>query len=126
MNRPIEFRGKRKDNGEWVYGSLVNCDMPIQDAPYIVNEDGIWDFDPATVGQYTGLKDKDGVKIFEGDIIDNESKLKWMIKWDDDDARFFLAYEHKESGVCRMNKKWILETKVKVIGTINTPELEAK
>lgn len=67
MNREILFRGKRKDNKGWVYGDLNQNDVHNRIS---ILEHGciIHAVDPETIGQFTGLLDKEGNKIFEGDI----------------------------------------------------------
>lgn len=135
--REIMFRGKRTDNGEWVYGYYAefhnrpkvnkpnSCQIFVPDEnAYFCGSSigGLWHIvDPETVGQFTGVYDWNGTKIFEGDIV-REASLERDYVVEFRDSCFCGAEIVKDAG-CRCFAK--LNMTFIVVGNIYEQEGES-
>jgi uncharacterized phage protein (TIGR01671 family) len=99
--REILFRGKRSDNGNWICGSLFTRvgEYYIIPLPIITSKSKVA---PETVGQFTGQFDKNGKKIFEGDIIKNEYEVGknqyFQITYNEDSMRWSVMNKYRIQG----------------------------
>ena len=132
--RDILFRGKRLDNGEWVYGFY--CHVPrgrldrdehlIQTVKKSGKMGMLHCVDPSTVGQYTGLKDENGKRIFEGDVLKDDWGEVYEVFFNARNCSFLVKLEHA-TNECeilnyRLGEAWV--DTIRVIGNIHDGGLE--
>lgn len=128
MEREILFRGKRIDNGEWVEGNYIFEDFDrvgIHQIGTIIQCFVI----PETVGQFTGLLDKNGNKIFEGDIVrrfnsKEQEVMRYAVKWNTDCCMFVLMCEDTYLGEYDTDFTVFYGEELEIIGNIYDGGLE--
>ena len=140
--REILFRGKRLDNGEWVEGYLYEHEPALvgivsendvqEPSKWFIARTGFADWnmprpvefvevDPYTVDQYTGLKDKNGKRIFEGDILCFDETV-FVCYWDGGNIEFGLRNNEESIGMA-----YVAVYDAEIIGNVHdNPELLEK
>ena len=130
--RQIKFRGKEINTGEWVYGfytqgSLIDPNTGKEKVRHIIHADFLHDVKQETIGQFTGMNDKNGKEIYEGDIISLSGSPFGYIKWNPN-GYFYIhtsaKFEYQDSiAVGKIIKKFPAEV---ISNIFDNPELIPK
>ena len=128
--RTIKFRGKAIDGKEWLYGDLVSSADKKRLAISVHNTESYdeCEVSPETVGQFTGLMDKNDAEIYEGDIIGcHNPRIKHLIFYSEKQGRFMAALngdiENDFVGVCGLDDSRWIGSKTVIGNVYDNPEL---
>ena len=142
MNREILFKAKRKDNGKWVEGYYIyhikrticpfGDSVKPEDEQHVIMQDGfsdwnmprntvVYEIDPDTLCQFTGLTDKNGKKIWENDICDRKEKYPEIVAYNKGDWQLDYSYafgKEMHSNACNLGFYACERNCVEVVGNI--------
>lgn len=128
--REIKFRGKRYGDGAWVYGYYVGKDtiIPFGEVNFdlgFIDTSPCYEVIPDTIGQFTGLHDKNGKEIYEGDII-KSGDVAHYVGYIEDQAMFVanIISGNPLMDYCSIFQNWIDKYNKVIVGNIHdNPEL---
>ena len=120
MGREIKFRAKRLDRHEWVYGNLVRIDDDYRIIEQEAHNNMVVDCHivPETAGQFTGVHDKNGVEIYEGDLCSLFGKGQYRVAYTDTHTCYMIESIGSTTNWCGITVGEI-HKEIEVIGNIH-------